>query len=156
MMLDIGCGARAQGDVNLDLFVKSEFHRSGDRVGDKRVTIDPKRIKNFVLGHALHLPFRDHCIETVYSHHVIEHIADPFRFLYECVRVASRKVIIICPHRYAKNQPKSHIHFFGGRSFSEVLRQFDFEIAVSQFTYFPHTFFPLIRYPSELTVTVYL
>ena len=45
------------------------------------------------------LPFGDDSVDFVFASHVIEHIPDPIRALYEWVRVAQRYVVLIVPHR---------------------------------------------------------
>jgi SAM-dependent methyltransferase len=45
------------------------------------------------------LPFADNSRDFVFSSHVIEHFPDPLRALQEWVRVASRYVVAVVPHR---------------------------------------------------------
>lgn len=45
------------------------------------------------------LPFGEDSHDFVFSSHVIEHFPDPIKALYEWVRVASRFVVVIAPHR---------------------------------------------------------
>jgi SAM-dependent methyltransferase len=45
------------------------------------------------------LPFADDSYDFVFSSHVIEHFPDPIKALREWVRVASRYVVVIVPHR---------------------------------------------------------
>ncbi len=45
------------------------------------------------------LPFDDDSFDFVFSSHVIEHFPDPIRALHEWMRVATRYVVVVAPHR---------------------------------------------------------
>lgn len=45
------------------------------------------------------LPFDDDSVDFVFSSHVIEHFPDPIRALYEWMRVATRYIVLVAPHR---------------------------------------------------------
>jgi ubiquinone/menaquinone biosynthesis C-methylase UbiE len=80
LRLDVGCGHRVRGDVNVDLNAQSTIHRSQNSYTD--VPLDMK-IPNFVLADSQHLPFRNNVFEKVFSSHVIEHVKKPELMLYE-------------------------------------------------------------------------
>ena len=92
MILDDGCGTRPRGAVNLDLSIKKTIHRRGR-------TLNTKNIPNFILGDALHLPFRDKSFDKAISSHTIEHTSNPFLFIREMKRVA-REIEVIAPLGY--------------------------------------------------------
>ncbi len=97
-VLDVGCGHRPRGQVNVDLHPEASAHRSADqRVGDD-VALNVRKIPNFVVADALHLPFRDGAFRKVYSWHLIEHLENPKGFLEECCRVAAAEVEVRCPN----------------------------------------------------------
>jgi SAM-dependent methyltransferase len=52
-----------------------------------------------VVANGDELPFDDDSYDFVFSSHVIEHFPDPIKALYEWVRVASRYVVAVVPHR---------------------------------------------------------
>lgn len=106
LILDIGCGEIGLGDVNCDI-------KQPDRIP-----------LNFVLCDAQKLPFKNCCFSEIETHHVIEHVINPFLFLAEIKRilVIGGKLFLICPHRFssgAKNE--GHIHFFNRAWFAKYL-----------------------------------
>lgn len=154
MILDVGCGTQPKGDVNVDLFLGFTGHRQPPTV------IDPHKIVNFVKADALHLPFRDGGFHTVYSSHTIEHVSNPVQFLRECIRVAKRKVVLKLPHRYWRRglrlrQPSGHKHYFTVKWFTKALTHYMFDITVG-LAGKPHDMIPIIKWPHEMTVTIYL
>lgn len=155
MILDVGCGHRPVGDVNVDLFPHATKHRTLNNADDG--PLDVTRIQNFVKADAAHLPFRDGAFTTVYSSHLIEHLADPTRMVKELLRVASYSVTIKCPHRLnpAMKRNRFHKHSFNIKwfnSLSEKLRM-NCEAEYSAWRYLPNIMCPLLRIPLEITVT---
>ena len=70
MILDVGCGPKPRGDVNVDCFKRGFNPQTGNqRQGDY---INPEKIRNFVVADAQHLPFMDDCFNVVFSSHTIE------------------------------------------------------------------------------------
>lgn len=104
MILNVGCGSVPDGDVNVDV-VRGRW-------------VD-------VVCDGQFLPFKDGCFEMVFSSHVIEHIVNPYLFLRECFRVAVKKVVVVCPHRFDKmihgDRGGRHLHFLNIGWFSRVL-----------------------------------
>jgi len=75
LMLDVGCGGNAQGDINTDVYIPSPLP------------------KNFLLASAEKLPFKSGSIDIVRSAYVIEHNPHPALMLKEHSRVSKHKVI---------------------------------------------------------------
>ena len=100
LILDVGSGDVARGDVNVDRYVSASIHRGFE--------INPHEINNFMLADAAHLPFRNDCFDSVVSSHVIEHVNEPMRMLSEMARVSSRFVEVRCPHRLCLERNKAH------------------------------------------------
>lgn len=124
--LDVGCGAQPKGDVNIDLHVGYTLQGGDQRkVG---IFIDPKRIPNFIRADAQYLPFKDRSFEKVISHHVIEHVEEPFKMLSEMSRVTNCRIEIVCPHwlGIVAKMP-SHLHYFDGTWFHKALRKLGFK-----------------------------
>jgi hypothetical protein len=124
-VLDVGCGHRAQGDVNVDLFPDATAHRAADQRVNDDVALHVHEIPNFVVADALHLPFRDGAFEGSYSWHLIEHLPDPEGFLRELMRISAEKIEVRCPngeHLSCKGKTKPlHLHDFSLQWFREKL-----------------------------------
>jgi hypothetical protein len=90
--LNIGCGGTQ----------KYPFKRIS--LGDFIVNADIQKpqvcIKDFVLCDGRKLPFKSQTFTELYAAHIIEHMANPTRFVEECKRV-SKKVIIVTPNLYS-------------------------------------------------------
>lgn len=91
MILDIGCGDRPQGTVNVDVDLSSE------ELYFKQRHIEPRLIPNFVKADAHYLPFRDHCFQKVVCYHTLEHLNYPVNAVKEMMRVANGTVKVHVP-----------------------------------------------------------
>jgi ubiquinone/menaquinone biosynthesis C-methylase UbiE len=130
MILDIGCGDRAKGDVNLDV-AKA---RTNSFFESKRI-MNTAMIPNFVCADANYLPFRNNCFEKVLCHHTLEHLKNPVQALKEMDRVATDKIEIIVPFKYHENfqnwfwrergewARKNHLWNFNRTQLSNILKQ---------------------------------
>lgn len=96
-MLDVGCGSRPKGDVNIDFFRGGLNPQTGDQIQGNLMS--PQKMKNFIIADAQHLPIKDESFSVVFSSHTIEHVQNPLLMLREMCRVSKRKVIVRCPHR---------------------------------------------------------
>ncbi len=144
MILDVGCGNLPHGEVNVDLFIKHSIHR---KVADLDTTIKVAQTPNFVCANAESLPFATNSFSTVFSKATLEHVNNPVEMLREMLRVSSKRVIFIVPHRYLRDggwlrykQHEEGIHkwFFDEGSLDCSLRRF-----------FPHIWFKIhIKYRS--------
>jgi len=161
MDLDVGCGTKPLGDVNVDLFVGKSPHliREED-------IIHPKEIPNFIQAHVHYLPFRDNMFQLVTCFEVVEHKGISFpKAICELYRVASKDVKIHVPHRYQRHsflrykQFKMHNKFFSVSVLDKWLKNnFNhYELKVI-YKDFPSVLLPLIRLPHtiELTIKKYL
>lgn len=152
--LDVGCGHRPRGDVNCDLYVDASFHRSPKRnvIGEP---LNLKLIPNFVKCDVQHLPFKDSIFQKTYCTNVIEHVRNPYLLLKELLRVTNGKVIIKCPHAYAKGVRVSscHLHFLRPRWFHNQLKTYSYILNVS-WTGLPSRIVSLVKWPEEITVII--
>lgn len=95
-VLDVGCGIRPRGDVNLDRFMnETTIHISRP----KPMFINGKTMRNPVKADAQYLPFRPRVFDEVFSDNVVEHLDNPSQAVEEMIRVSKRKVTFIVPHR---------------------------------------------------------
>lgn len=78
LVLDLGCGERHRGTVNLDCYVPNAF-----------------RPINFVLGNAELPPFRTSSFDSVLSFYNIEHMIRPSDYIVSAVRLSKRSVKIV-------------------------------------------------------------
>ena len=97
-MLDVGCGHRPRGEVNVDLHPEPTAHRCADQRVNDDVHLKVSEIPNFVKADGCFLPFRDGAFRKVYSWHLIEHLENPKGFLEECCRIAAAEVEVRCPN----------------------------------------------------------
>jgi len=117
-VLDVGCGSRPKGDVNVDLFLKP-IHRGGEKQ-----TINVKKVKNFVLADAHYLPFRDNSFKIVYSSHLLEHCLHPFQVLKEFHRISQMLVYIEIPYgNLCPNDCHHHLYSWTFNSFKHFLSE---------------------------------
>lgn len=80
LVLEVGSGGNpyARADVLLDAFEETQERQSTPLKADRPT----------ILGFVENLPFRDHAFDFVIASHVLEHSAEPERFLLELQRVA--------------------------------------------------------------------
>jgi ubiquinone/menaquinone biosynthesis C-methylase UbiE len=152
-LLDVGCGPCPRGDVNVDLYVEKTIHRTHQQ------EINPKQIRNFVKADSLHLPFKTDSFDNVVSYHVIEHVDNPTLFLKECIRVAKKQVLIVCPHAWARSKPfrcqdMAHKSYFRCKWFTQSLKQFYVEAKHINKPLFGIPFLP--SWFSEIQVTIHI
>jgi|YelNatPaOPRAMG01_1025707.scaffolds.fasta_scaffold39491_3 ubiquinone/menaquinone biosynthesis C-methylase UbiE len=160
MRLDVGCGNRPTGDINVDLFMNEET-RHVDL--NKCLLVDAKKIPNPIKADANHLPFKDGTFEEVYCAHVLEHLENPTKGLLELIRVSKDKVVVILPHRYHfahKTAVKIgvHKHTFSATSVIEWLKKLELPCLYSVTTIYKPKFFstiiPLIQFPYEICIEI--
>jgi len=157
MRLDVGCGHKPEGDVNIDLHSEPTGHRSFDQqfVGK---ALNTKNISNFILADGNFLPFLDGTFDEVHSSHTIEHTNTPFKFLSELVRVSKDRIKVICPHRYSKPRPL-HVSTLNGQWFRKALLFLKvewFEITIIDYRQIPDKFYLpyLFRFPNIIEVNI--
>jgi len=100
MILNVGCGFRLIGDVNVDI----------------KLPCDLKADAHF-------LPFRENSFKMVLLHHVLEHLKEPIKALDEIMRVG-KIVEIRTPiswHPYG-HFDKTHLWFFPSDWFRKYAR----------------------------------
>jgi ubiquinone/menaquinone biosynthesis C-methylase UbiE len=136
MILDVGCGDRPRGTVNVDLNVEDSSHLY------KRPS-NLKKIQNFVCADAQHLPFRNNVFVKVLCWHTLEHLDDPEGAVKEMVRVANGTVQVVVPYRYHEKVQnfflpqrrvwalKHHKHFFDRRQLQNILKKLDLRGSVN-------------------------
>lgn len=155
-ILDVGCGTYPTGDVNLDLYIqKTEQRQYGS-------DINPKKVRNFILADALHLPFKSNSFDEVVSYRLMHQIEteNPILFLREAIRVAKYKVTIVTNHAFARSKlslrpERMQKHFWRGRWFHQVLKNFYHEVTVITRP-LPFNSLSFSNWPSKLKIVIYL
>ena len=162
MMLDVGCGHNARGDVNVDLFPRATDHRSKDQSKCVDLDLDLVKINNFIVAEASHLPFKDRSFDKVICYHMIEH-TDAQKTFSELVRVSKKYIEIKCPTKWGdlfgdglfKRRKKllRHTLYIDKdwlRTESRKHPVIEVNCVYSYWIYFPHFAIPLLRFPSEI------
>lgn len=90
-ILDVGCGDRPTGDVNLDLFYYGKW-------------------QNLVIGEAHHIPFKNNVFDKVYSKNCLEHLENPLKFFEETKRVLKKGGVLECIYPTNSKYTKITIH----------------------------------------------
>lgn len=88
--LDVGCGDRGKGNVNLDAVRTKDCN---------------------IIGDACFLPFRHNCFDNLIAQMVLEHLADPSQGLYEFMRVLKPNgtATMIIPKPWFTNNSRFHL-----------------------------------------------
>lgn len=108
--LDVGCGSRPTGDINVDCFTRGWNSQEGDQKQGE--FMNPHLIPNFIVADAAFLPFKDECFEVVFSSHTIEHVKNPEKMLLELLRVSKCQVKVRYPHRKGSGAKRPfHINY---------------------------------------------
>lgn len=157
-ILDVGCGSRPRGDVNVDLRTNVDPKIS--------LFLEPQDIPNLVLADVSYLPFKDSIFEKVLSSHVIEHVDKPHKMLEELLRVAKKEITIQCPHKMSEHpltfarRHGYHQNFFNQAWFKNVLRKQPkvkgLYTEITKWKPFPNYLMPLMLFPKEITTTIYV
>jgi ubiquinone/menaquinone biosynthesis C-methylase UbiE len=90
-ILDVGCGDRPIGDVNLDLFYYG-------------------KCKNFVIAEAHYLPFKNNTFDKIHAKHCLEHLENPLIFFKEAKRVLKKGGTLECIYPTDTMLTKKTIH----------------------------------------------
>jgi SAM-dependent methyltransferase len=114
-ILDIGCGSKPLGTMNLDLFQEASQHH--------KFSYDPREIEKFVNGDGSRLPYRDNSVDIIVSRHCLEHIPEPLLAIREWERVAREEVVIMVPNNPTLEEHKAHLYSWSIVSFENFLSQ---------------------------------
>lgn len=99
-VLDVACGLRPRGNVNVDLYLAGDTkHRRGGKGPELRI----EDIPGFVQADALDMyMFEDKQFDTVHCWGLMEHLPYPkcWDLLRELWRVTGHHLIVVVPNRY--------------------------------------------------------
>ena len=151
VILDVGCGDDAKGDINVDLSLNTM-----QIIRNQKKSI---RTSVNIVADGNYLPFKNNSFDKVMSHHVIEHTKTPFKFLSELIRVSKNEVEIKCPHKLSRDAKTAyHVSFFNKTWFGKACEALSPEIRYSvkvtlDMFKIGYLTFPFTR-PDEITVRI--
>ena len=112
-ILDVGCGDKPMGDVNVDL---------------NWYYYDLGRSLMNIMAEAMSLPFKNNSFDLVCSRHLIEHLENPYGFVQELARVSKKFIYITCPNarnwRWWLFEKMSDGHTYQGFSLEVIKKMF--------------------------------
>jgi ubiquinone/menaquinone biosynthesis C-methylase UbiE len=153
--LDVGCGGKPRGRVNVEPYVaRSEERQTDDQPLVKRA------IPNLVVACAEYLPFKDEVFDSVFSSETIEHVNSPWLMLKELVRISRSRITLIVPFYlgdYIAHNPW-HKHSFNKKTVLAALHKLgcrNIEMLYTKFREYPNSLVPLLKIPLEMTVDVW-
>ena len=94
-ILDVGCGDRPKGTINVD----KDKGETTDLEG-YRGKVNPKTTPNFIQAKIPFLPFKNESVDIVLCHHTLEHLDNPEEAIKELLRVTRGQLEIVVPFRY--------------------------------------------------------
>ena len=97
LSLDVGCGSRPKGDVNIDRLDKDSDPLKYNLLQKQNFVVNNDKIQNFVRADARYLPFQDKVFDKSYCFHLMEHISEDQIVYEELKRVSSREIEIRVP-----------------------------------------------------------
>ena len=77
LVLDVGCGENARGNINMDCYIPGKLPR------------------NFILANAEYLPFKPNSIDIILSYYNIEHLINPAAHIMSLYETVKNKVEIV-------------------------------------------------------------
>jgi len=116
MWIDFGCGGSPRGDVNVDQYYDESPHTNQK--------INPKKIKNFIIGSAEYPPIRDKSVHGVSGYHLIEHTFVPTTCLNAMKQVAQKYMVICVPNHPLISESHKHYYSWSKRSLETLLGEY--------------------------------
>lgn len=144
--VDVGCGFRPIGNVNVDTFSRSYYGNRGA----------PKKIQNLVKADVQHLPFPDKLFLKTYCLNTLEHVADVREAVKELIRITDETVVFTVPHRYWRKRPfrrKLGNFCFGVSHITRLVRSLGYDPHVEKEYSYVCGFVPM---PRRIQVTISL
>jgi predicted SAM-dependent methyltransferase len=130
MNLDVGCGERKRGDINVD--IKEE-------------------VKPDIVCDIHFLPFKNKQFDTVYCYHVLEHKGvNPIKAIKELQRVCKGRLEIQVPHWLSSNAKKDKTHINFQVMHVKFWKQLNFKTKID-YAHVLNLFFLFIMRPNNLT-----
>ena len=113
-VLEVGCGSRPTGLVNLDIALGASV--------DHRHFYEPKKIINFIQGDGQQLPFKNKSFDKVVCYQTLEHMRKPYLALEEFKRISPLAVISV-PNNPRIEEHDKHLYSWSKQSFESFLKE---------------------------------
>lgn len=113
LVLDVGCGSKPKGNINLDINIGYNKHHQHK--------YNVKYFKNFIRASATHLPIRNKSIHYINASHILEHLINPIETLKEWKRVTKIMVLIHVPNNPTIEEFKEHLYSWSKVSLYNLL-----------------------------------
>lgn len=119
LILDVGCGHKGRGDVNVDLY---PIYKPSQRANGWKLQI--RKIRNFIRADVHYLPLKSKVFKVVYAEHLLEHCKHPLMVAKEFERVSKGKVIIKVPcWETTPDECQGHLYTWTMKSLEHLLSQ---------------------------------
>jgi len=120
-VLDIGCGSKPHGLVNLDLFIGDTPHHN--------FHIEATKYRNFIKGDAQLPPIRRGSFDLVILSHVLEHLLKPAETLAYLSQIAPRLIVVV-PNNPVTIENGYHLYSWSETSFKNLLSLYYDEVRI--------------------------
>lgn len=114
--VDVGCGIRGKGTINLDPYIEKNIHRRMDE-------IDPRKYRNFIIADAQSLPLRKASVHFSRMNFVLEHLENPVKAIQEQARVVREQSLIKVPTHNTPDNTNSHLYTWSPFTFKNILKK---------------------------------
>lgn len=148
-LLDLGCGAGFVASAIVDT-----YNKYGLEVSTKAATLAKKYIGNVHTGYLEEDTYSADFFDVVFCHHVVEHVADPIKFvkLINKIMKTHGHLIISTPNfdsgaarrygeKYRLLHDKSHVSLFSDFSLKELLEDYGFIVDRIEYPFFETEYF---------------
>jgi len=119
LILDVGCGTKPKGHVNIDTM--QEWDNDSSNL---------KKIRNFVIADGMHLPFKKKVFDLVSCIMTLEHFIDPAAAIRDFTYVAHRAYLVVPNNPIVKDSP-THLYSWSQTSFHNFLKLFYDTISIT-------------------------
>ena len=122
--LDVGCGDKPKGNINVDRFLQETSHRT------RLVNLKEMNVPNLIKADAHYLPLRNDTFDVVYCHQLLEHKGVEYvAVIKELLRVSRNKVNIEVPSQLCgSTRSPAHDKTFTKHTFEIIFRNYERKI----------------------------
>ena len=130
IVLDLGCGGQKLHPKMVGVDIRRNGQVGVGANADKPAVPDME-------ADVLDLPLKDQSVDGILAKHLLEHVLDPIKALYEWKRVLKPdgKLVVLCPdYRYCEaiSVDPSHVHAFTPDSVASLMKAVGFNVTRSE------------------------